>query len=57
MSQPWRSTAAEEVALIRRIEDQAVLDLIRDTLEKLNVLGDRLEVFASGGDSKGKEKP
>lgn len=53
MSRPIRLTAMQEVSLLRRVEDQAMLDLIQDTVEKLNQLGDRLEKFV--GSNKGEQ--
>lgn len=57
MSQPRRITATEAIARIQEIEDQAIVALIRDTVERLNMLGDRLEAFASGDDSKERKTP
>lgn len=34
----------------RLVEDEAIYDLIRDTVQKLNELGDRLEAFVSDGE-------
>lgn len=53
MSRPIRLTAIQEMAILRRVEDQAMIDLIQDTVERLNQLGDRLEKFA--GSNKGDE--
>lgn len=48
MSRPSRMDALQHMQLIKRLEDQELLDLVEDTIARLNDLGDRLEVFAKG---------
>lgn len=58
MSRPIRLTALQELDLLRRVEDQALVDLIQDMVERLNQLGDRLERFAGSdrGDKDGRSE-
>lgn len=37
----------------KRREDEAIIELIRDTVERLNGLGDRLEEFVAQGERRG----
>lgn len=47
-----RVATAKEVERKKR-EDDAILDLVRETLDKLNGLGDRLEAFVAQGENRG----